>query len=122
MLVKLKVSAKVDGEWKNPGSLVELPADEAKRMFRLKAADRPSQVDLPANSNTYSAEEMDEMISALTEIDGISEKLVGDVIEAGYITVKSIAEASDADLVAIKGIGQSTALRMIESAEGLSDS
>ena len=119
MLVKLKVSVKVDGSWKNPGAVVPLPDDEAKRLFKLGAADRPSKIDMPANSNTYASEEIDEIISTLTEIDGISEKLVGDVIEAGYSSLQSIAEISVDELVKIKGIGENTAERIIESATEL---
>lgn len=116
MLVKVKVSVKVDGSWKNPGAIVELDDAEGKRLLRLGAAERPSRADIGSGTDTFSSEEMDTMIEGLTSIDGISEKLVGDVIEAGYTTVGSIAGAAAEDLVKIKGIGENTAVKIIESA------
>ena len=122
MLIKLIVSTKVsDGTWKNPGAVIELDDVEAKRMLKLGAATRPSSSELGSDNTTFSAEEMDDMISALTDIDGVSEKLVGDMIEAGFTSVKEVAKGSVGELVAIKGIGGSTAQKMIESAEGLLD-
>jgi hypothetical protein len=120
MLIKLKVSAKVsDGAWESPGAIIELDDLEAKRLFKIGAAERPNQIELGSDSTTYSAEEMDDIISALTDIDGISEKLVGDLIEVGLVTINDIAECSLEELVVIKGVGASTALKMIESAKSI---
>lgn len=121
MQVKLLVSAKVDGEWKKPGAVVDLPDDEAKRMFRLNAAQRPSKVEVGNNSDTYTREEVDGIIEKLIEVEGIDDKLVGDLIDAGYTDVELLMNAEVADLCAIKGIGKKTAEKIIQSAGELAE-
>ncbi len=53
----------------------------------------------------------------LTKISGIGESTAESLKEAGFNTVKDIAQASIADLTKIKGIGKATATKYIEAAK-----
>ena len=119
MQVKLLVSAKVGGEWKKPGAVVELLDDEARRLFRLEAAQRPSVIEVGSSSDTYTREDVDDMIEKLIEVEGVDNKLVGDLIDAGFTDVELLMNAEVNDLCQIKGIGKRTAERIIDSAAEL---
>lgn len=58
-----------------------------------------------------------EAITDLTKISGIGESTAESLKEAGFNTVKDIADANIADLTKIKGIGKATATKYIERAK-----
>lgn len=112
MLVKLSVSAKVKGEWKSPNALIDLDENEARDLIRNKQAIDPKLLDIGKKR----ANVTDEMIEELISVEGVDDKLVGDLIDAGFDSVDKLSDAAEADLVAIKGIGQKTAEKIIASA------
>lgn len=116
MLIKLKVLAKVDGEWKSPNSLVNLDDAEARKLIANKQAVDPN---LFGNVNVAPASGVDSMIEELISVEGIDDKLVGDIIDAGYTSIEKLSDAIADDLVKIKGIGVKTAEKIIDSAIGL---
>ncbi len=110
MQVKLKVSAKIDGAWKKPGSVVELDDVEASGMIGKKQAERTGSPSVGSGAGA------DDMIEDLISVDGIDDKLVGDLIDAGYTSIDKLSDARAEDLVAIRGIGAKTAEKIIDSA------
>ncbi|MCK9419480.1 MAG: transcription termination factor NusA [Nitrospirae bacterium] len=57
--------------------------------------------------------------SDLTILDGVGAKTADQLIEAGYDTVEKIAAMSDEDILAIPGIGEKTAQKILLSARAL---
>jgi N utilization substance protein A len=57
--------------------------------------------------------------SDLTRIDGVGAKTAVQLIEAGYDTAEKIAAMSDEDILAIPGIGEKTAQKILLSARAL---
>lgn len=114
MLIKLKVSAQVGGVWKKPGVLVTIDDVEAMEMIQKKQAENANPIG--ALSSGKDEPSMDHIIEELISIDGIDDKLVGDLIDAGYTSVDKLSDAKAEALVGIKGIGQKTAEKIIDSA------
>ncbi len=57
--------------------------------------------------------------SGLTSLDGVGPKTAEQLIEAGYDTVEKIAAMADEDILAIPGIGEKTAQKILLSARAL---
>jgi predicted flap endonuclease-1-like 5' DNA nuclease len=57
-----------------------------------------------------------EPASDLTIIEGVGPKTAEQLIEAGYDTVEKIAAMSDEEILAIPGIGEKTAQKILLSA------
>ena len=60
-----------------------------------------------------------EIAEELKMIDGVDEDLAYRLIEAGYVTVQSVAEAKPEDLIKIKGVGKRSVVKIQESADDL---
>lgn len=63
-----------------------------------------------------SPEDLEEK-SPLRELEGVGPKLSRILLEAGYSSIESIAQAEDEELAKIEGIGMRTAKRIIEAAQ-----
>jgi predicted flap endonuclease-1-like 5' DNA nuclease len=57
--------------------------------------------------------------SDLTDIDGVGEKTADQLRTAGYDTVEKIAAMSDEEILAVPGIGEKTAQKILLSARAL---
>jgi N utilization substance protein A len=57
--------------------------------------------------------------TGLTSIEGVGPKTAEDLIQAGYDTVEKIAAMSDEDILAVPGIGEKTAQKILLSARAL---
>lgn len=124
MRVRLLTSVKDGSEWFAPGVVRDFSDADANRLIRLKAAESAS---IPApseegNEDEIADDELQEYAADLMEIDGINDDLAYRLIEAGYKTVQSVAEADPSDLIEVKGIGKRSVGRIQESAEDLLDS
>ena len=97
-----------------PGTIVEMEDKAGRRLIRLKAAilaeDKISEASTSA---------LEEAVEELCKIDGIDEAVAYRLIEAGFESIQSVAEAVVEDLTAIKGIGSKTVVTIQESAEDL---
>jgi len=58
-------------------------------------------------------------VSGLTKIEGVGQKTADQLIEAGYDTVEKIASMSDEEILAIPGIGEKTAQKILIAARAL---
>ncbi|HSA77255.1 MAG TPA: transcription termination factor NusA [Nitrospirota bacterium] len=56
---------------------------------------------------------------SLTSIEGVGPKTAEDLIQAGYDTVEKIAAMSDEEILAVPGIGEKTAQKILLSARAL---
>jgi len=65
------------------------------------------------------ASEIAEDIVRLTAIEGVGEKIAEHLKEAGYDTVEKIAAMSDEEILAVPGIGASSAQKILLSARAL---
>jgi ERCC4-type nuclease len=123
MIVRLLVSVKDGSGYHNPGSLLELDDDEAKRLIRIKAAVVPPEPEPkepePESDEELTEEELAQIMEELEPIDGVSEAIASELIDAGYQSLEAVAEANAADLEKIKGIGKKSAVTIIESAQEL---
>jgi transcription termination/antitermination protein NusA len=57
--------------------------------------------------------------TSLTSIEGVGPKTAEDLIQAGYDTVEKIAAMSDEEILAVPGIGEKTAQKILLSARAL---
>jgi len=114
MIIQLTRSVKIGGEWKQPGSTIEVPDDDAKRLVVLKAA---TQIERSAEIHTD--DELEESFNDLEGIDGVSAELARTLHEAGYKTIQQVAEAEPEDLIRLKGIGRKTVETIQDSAQEL---
>lgn len=125
MKIRLLVSVKIDKDWHEAGTIIDREDSFCGSLIRQKAAEvyegkimltDPVNVDEEIEA---SEEDLTEMAEELCKIDGINSDLAYKLIEAGYGTIQSVAEAVPADLLAIKGIGKKTIKGIQESAEDL---
>jgi len=134
MRVRLLKSVKDGSGWHEPGAIVDLSDEDANSLVRMKSAEllnsaigdsTPSdQADAEAESEgeEYTDEELKEIAEKLKEIDGVNEEIAYRLIESGFLTIQSVAEADRDDLIAIKGIGKKNVGKIQESAEDIQDS
>lgn len=100
--VKTKVFTKHDGVNTAAGSVIQMSKDEARKFV----------------SNRYGEYYVSkEERAPLMQIDGMTDEFSVLLSEAGFNDLKSITEASITDLTKIRGIGNKTADRFIDSAE-----
>jgi transcription termination/antitermination protein NusA len=78
---------------------------EAAENLEAEAAGIPSDEETPG--------------SGLTKLDGVGSKTAELLVEAGYDTVEKIAAMSDEEILAIPGIGEKTAQKILLSARAL---
>lgn len=125
MRIRILRSVKDGSGWHEPGAIRDFEDKEAQRLIRLRAAESISLPSDDASENTemetisYSQEEMMEIAEELKMIDGVDEDLAYRLIEAGYVTVQSVAEAKPEDLIKIKGVGKRSVVKIQESADDL---
>jgi predicted flap endonuclease-1-like 5' DNA nuclease len=130
MRIRILRSVKDGSGWHEPGAIRDFEDKEAQRLIRLRAAESISLPSDDASENTementemetisYSQEEMMEIAEELKMIDGVDEDLAYRLIEAGYVTVQSVAEAKPEDLIKIKGVGKRRVVKIQESADDL---
>jgi len=119
MKLRTIVSIKKDGVWVRPDSVIEMEkGDEADRLIRLGAA-TPVDSDIPMD-NEPAPNEIEEMVTELSKIDGVNDDLAVRLVEAGFESIASVAEASPEELMAVKGIGKKNCETIQDSAEELS--
>jgi N utilization substance protein A len=58
-------------------------------------------------------------VSVLTTIEGVGHKTAEHLIEAGYDTIEKIAAMDDAEILAVPGIGEKTASKILASAKAM---
>jgi len=58
-------------------------------------------------------------VSDITNIEGVGQKTADQLREAGYDTIEKIASMSDEDILAVPGIGEKTAQKILLSARAL---
>jgi len=58
-------------------------------------------------------------VSVLTTIEGVGPKTAEHLIEAGYDTIDKIAAMDDAEILAVPGIGEKTASKILASAKAM---
>lgn len=93
---ELKVSEKLD-------AIERLLSESNQRSIKSKI--RKSIPDFP-HSLFY---------SDLTEIEGVSKKIASILYKSGYTTIDAIKNASDSELLSIKGIGKQTLIKIRKS-------
>ena len=117
MKIQLKRSCKIEGVWRDPGSIVEIADQDANRLLTLKAAER--LVEVTTEDDVVTDDESLEAIEELEKIDGVSSELAELLYEAGYKTIQQVAEAEPEDLIRLKGIGKKSVETIQDSAEEL---
>jgi ERCC4-type nuclease len=113
-----------DGKvWHNPGDVLEADEETAKYLIAKKAAvPLEAEEEVPDDTDEgLTTEEVNEIRESLNEIDGVNDVIADELIRAGYTSIKAVAEAEEKDLIAIRGIGKSTASKIQESAEELTE-
>lgn len=127
MRVRLLRSVKVDKTWMEPGLVCDLEDEIAESLICQKAAELLEEPIMVADSEEdetgreATTEELAEMAEELTKIEGINTDLAYRLIEAGFATVQSVAEAFPEDLMKVKGIGKKSVSAIQESAEDIID-
>lgn len=117
MKIQLTRSCKIEGVWRNPGSIVEIADKDASRLLTLKAAER--LVEITTEDDVVTDDESAEAIEDLAQIDGVSSELAEILYEAGYKTIQQVAEAEPEDLIRLKGVGKKSVEKIQDSAEEL---
>ena len=119
MRVRLLTSVKDERGWHDPGKILDFEDDEARRLILKKAAEPLKEQIVDQDDEEVPEETLEELAEKLSKIDGINEEIAYRLIEAGYPTIQSVAEAVPEDLIKIKGIGKKTVVDIQESAEDL---
>lgn len=125
--IKLTKPVKLGEYWKDPGLVVKVDKDAAADIVTNKAGEFTdpeeaiAEKDLKSKSQNSANpdsgnQERDSIISALCNIDGVSTEIAENLVDAGYDSIESIAEADEDELIEIKGIGKKSVERIIESA------
>lgn len=115
MRVKIMGLVIHDGVEYQPGTIADFEEDAAGRLVRLKAA-------VPVENeetNDLDVDDMADMAEQLCKIEGVNNEVAYNLIEAGFKTIQSVAEAVPEDLVSVKGIGKKSVKKIQESAEEL---
>lgn len=126
MRIRILKSVKDSSGWIEPGAVRDFDDAEARRLIRLRAAEEYSLPSVPANDGEEEEEEqsletLQQKVDALKKIDGVHEDLAHRLIEAGFETVQSVADAHPEHLIEIKGIGVRSVGNIQESAEDLKE-
>lgn len=131
----IKTMQNLTGVYK-PGLILEIDDAEAEYLIRRKAAVKfevssepevstEMKVDVEdsglVEDEEITEEELAEIREELKAINGVSAVIIDVLIDAGYQSLQIIADAKVDDLVALKGVGKSTALKIIASAQELID-
>ncbi len=103
------------------GKLATFPVDVAKDLLQRRVATRPSKLEVGEETNTFTLEEKEDAVEKLIEITGINNELADLLFENGFTSVALVAEAKVKDLVALPGIGNKSAPKIIESAQDILD-
>lgn len=121
MRIRLLVSVKDGDGWHNPGTILDRDDDEARRLILQKAAEVVEEKIVTEDDEEVSEGDLQKMAVELVEIDGVNDDLAYRLIEAGYGSVQSVAEAEPEDLIEIKGIGRTSVKKIQESASDIID-
>lgn len=122
MQVKTKYMTTVGGKEYPPNSIVEIEDIEAKALLRGKYVERLSSHEVTGDdTGTLTAEEIDEIRSELCDISGVNNELALAMIDRDFLSVQKVAELGDDldRLIAISGIGNATAIKIVESANAI---
>lgn len=127
MKVKILKSVKDGDTWVEPGAVLSLDDRTAEFLIRHKAAE-PYETSVIVEDESgegegreATTEELNEMAEELEKIDGVNTELAYRLIESGFKTIQSVAEARPEDLIQVKGIGKKSVSAIQESAEDLID-
>ena len=78
------------------------------------------EIDIRSNSDASDKKKAkEESALSITDLPGVGEKAEGLLVKAGFKEIEDIANAKLEDLISIKGIGQKTAEKILESAKEL---
>jgi len=86
---------------------------------RKLAAEHEAAENMEAEASGTTASADEKPGSDLTRLEGVGSKTAEQLIEAGYDTVEKIAALSDEEILAIPGIGEKTAQKILLSARAL---
>ena len=113
MKIRTIHSIKLNGNWVIPGSCIEVDDDIARSLIRKNAAEvfEIPEFELP-ESNTS-------IVETLCQLEEVNVELANRLIQAGYTSIKSIADAEPDDLKKVKGIGKKTVAKIQESADDI---
>jgi N utilization substance protein A len=119
----VRLAAKLTG-WK-----IDILSESEYEQERQKERDQEIEAAIAEETRkmaeeTVAAENMEaaaaaETASELTTIEGVGPKIAEQFVEAGYDTIAKIAAMSDAEILAVPGIGEKTAARILFSARAL---
>lgn len=125
MKIETIVAVQHNGTMFPPGSVMDLGEVEANRLIRLKAAVEVEQETDESSDEMQDHEaqkrEYEKAIEELMPIDGINEDLADRLFDAGYKSVKDIAEADPDELQKVKGIGKKNCETIQDSADEILD-
>lgn len=129
MLIRLIRSMKNTTGSFLPGQILDLDDEEAKYLVLRKAAveidiadqpeTNPEEDDTGEDENMLTEDEIAKIREEFKHIVGASDTIIDVLIEEGYQSLQSIANAEVDELIALKGIGKSTAIKIIDSANKL---
>ncbi len=95
----------------------EAIAKETRKMAEETGAAETAAAEAAASTETAAAESSTAV--DLTSIEGVGPKTAEQLREAGYDTVEKIAAMTDEEILAIPGIGEKTAKKILASARSL---
>ena len=119
MQVRLLKSMKDDKGWHKPGAVLEVTSEEAKFLLQKKAAvafeEIKTEVNEPENDEVDNQNV--DSVEILMSVLEVSEVIAEAMIEAGFDSIKKVAEAKQPHLVKVKGISGKSAVKLIEAAQ-----
>lgn len=121
--IRLLHTVKKDGEWFEPGSVLEFPAKDANELILGGHAEMHEDTPIPSigDESDLTQFEQESILEKLGEIEGVNDDLALRLFHAGFETVQQVAEADAEDLVMIKGIGARSVEKIQDSAGDIFD-
>jgi helix-hairpin-helix protein len=117
--VKLRatVAVKNGGKWLPVGSIIEVDADEARKLIERKQATPLDDGSAVGNAAAADVDPEGVAVEALCTLDGVSKKTAKLLYAAGYASPDALSEAEVAvdDLTEIEGISEKMADRIVDA-------
>jgi len=121
--IRLIHTVKRDGDWLDPGTVHDFEDKDANELILGGHAEMHEDAPIPSGDDAPALTQLERetILEALGEIDGVNDDLALSLFGAGFETVQQVAEADAEDLIAIKGIGATSVVKIQDSAEDIVD-